>query len=388
MCQLTYCNLHDPYLNSLLVYELSTIGSARHNDGCGIICADNKIWKTKLAAKSILNLGSILFKKIQNDSPVPFHIRMATHGIEVKDENAHPFVGKHFTLMHNGTLLPRNGEEPKDKTIDSDSLRFLKALDECKDISPKANFEETFNGAMANFAGKFAFIIRDTDNKVDYVVRGRTADLWISFVMRGDEKQGYIINTSNLTMKDAFKEFVNLAALYDGSEYVFSEPKLLDAESIYIAEDMDIKKIGKAVEVTPVKKAEVVNHFLPRTSPVTSNISRPLAANIKEIADLADDVFKFLDKHSLGLLDLQLILQISSGISILEMKKEDAIAFRDYLINKISAPKAIRKQVSTILKNRRFPFAVYERYNLQYPWTVNPGNVVLQALKEYVKENK
>lgn len=385
MCQLTYSNLHDPYLNGLMIYLLSMIGSERHDDGCGIIMSDNSIWKTKHAAKNIKNMGSLLFEFITNDNAVPFHIRSATWGIEVTDENAHPFDGKHFILMHNGTLIPKNGEEPKDKKKDSDSLNFLNSLDASKDKSGDDSFENIFNNTMKEFSGKFAFIIRNKDTKTDYIIRGKTAELWISYLSLGEKRVGYVVNTSDITMKEAFRHFRNFSGLISGVEYNISDPKLLEQETIFIGEKDDIRSVGKTTETSPIKAIEVVEKGYTKTKRKTSLMSSDNYGNSSDIFKVALRIYKYLDEHSLSLLDFQMILYIISGISILEVTMEDLNMFIEYLIPKISSENSIKKFVNKSVNNQYFPNEVIKKCNLEYPWPLNKPEVIKKALQEYNK---
>jgi predicted glutamine amidotransferase len=396
MCQLTYANLHEPYLNSLAIYLLGKIGSAeKHDDGVGFICPSNKIWKSEKSAHKITNLGNIISNSIVDGQPIPFHIRQATWGIEVKKENSHPFDGKHFILMHNGTLLPRNGEEPVDKNKDSDSLKFLQALDKARDDSNDGTFEEIFNKAMEEFAGKFAFIIREKETNKDYIVRGRTAELWIVKVTMNKKEQGYLVNTSKDTLKEMFFEFTNIWDLFYNEEVEFSEPKLLNLETIYVAEDEDVKKIGTATEVTPIKVIEPNKNtsLVPRTTRNRSyNDGFDEYVNnkdIREIIEKAAKVHDYLSEHSMGLIDFQIMLQIIAGVSILEITEEDMNMFIDYEIPKISANKKVRGQVKKLLNDQYFPNELYKSEEnpsgkLEYPWPVNSAEDVINALTRYI----
>ncbi len=390
MCQLTYSNLHDPYLNSLMVYFLSTIGSVKHDDGCGFITCENKIWKSATEAGKISNLGEILDHNIRDERPIPFHIRMATWGIEVTKENAHPFVGKYFILMHNGTLLPRDGEEPKDKKKDSDSLKFLNALDEEKDKNPEAKFDEIFNKAMDNFAGKFAFIIREKETNIDYIIRGKTAELWKTDITVDGKFKGYAINTSKVTMEDALYQFSNVATFMTSQDktkkYEYSTPVLLEEETIFIADKKDIKEIGVAKEFTPVKKkteTAITPHNRSNYDYGEGLVPKTSNSDIGNIIRMAVKIYDFLSDHSLGLLDLQRMFKLMGGLSLLEATKEDFEMFVDYMVPKISATKALRMQVKSILNGKYFPTEVYEKYQLEYPWTVNDGKKILDSLKEW-----
>jgi hypothetical protein len=371
-----------------MVYELAVIGSEKHDDGCGVICPDNRIWKSAMEAGKITNLGDILDSIIVDKKPIPFHIRSATWGIEVTKENAHPFDGKHFILMHNGTLLPRDGEEPKDKKHDSDSLRFLNELDETKGKNPEFSFPDVFNKTMENFAGKFAFIIREKETGIDYIIRGRTAELWISTVKDNDNNIGYVINTSNITMKDAFHHFVNIGAFMrvsDG-ELKLSEPVLLKAETIYEAKSTALLEIGTTKEFTPVKKEDKKES---KTTSLINRVRGEIIPKVREDSDIgkiiksAIKIYEFLSEHSMTLLDLQIMFKIMGGLSLLETTMEDIVMFVDYMIPKISATKPLKTQVRLILNGKSFPNEVYGKYNLEYPWSVNDAEIVLNALKDY-----
>lgn len=397
MCQLLYANLKDSYLNSLVIFILQDIGvntgPVKNDDGTGFITTDNKVWKSMLAANKIINMGEILFKNIENGRAVPAHIRAASFGIEVNKENSHPFDGKHFILMHNGTLVPRDGKEPKDKKKDSDSLKFLKALDDEKENNPKGKFPDIFNKAMENFAGKFAFIIREKETNKDYIIRGRTADLYISNLLINDEFVGYVIDTNKDTMKQGFPYFINIAQLTTGNEYKFSEPTLLKQETIFWAKDNGIKELGDAKEFTPpipepVSKINYNDRTESSIVPFQSKSKTTIGNNTKEIAELINlsgKIHDFLKSNSLSLVDLQFIFKQMSNCSLLEVTKNDLVLFVDYLITKLAAKKAIRKQVRNILNGKSFPLSLYGKYNLEYPWTLNPGDVILKLLREEVK---
>lgn len=388
MCQLTYSNLKDKTLNALMIYFLATKGSSeKHDDGCGIICKDLRTWKTEHSAHKITNLGEILDKYILGKEPVPFHIRQATWGIEVTKENAHPFDGKHFILMHNGTLLPANGEEPKDKKKDSDSYRFLLALDNAKDEKPDSSFEEIFNHAMKDFAGKFAFIIRDKDNGNDYIIRGKTAELWFSTLTIEDKVHGYVINTSRETMLAAFYNFINIAMIHLGTKKIeMSDPKLLGLETIFLAKEKELKVIGSTEEKTPVKihKPIVVNPNNDNSTAITPRMTDDVAKSfLSGIVKQSERVYKFLEDHSLSILDLQIIFQIFAGISLLELEKEDINAFNEFMIPKLSADGKTRKKVREALNYKTFPIDIYKKADLEYPWMLNKEQDVINAIKQY-----
>lgn len=375
-----------------MVYLLGKEGAERHDDGCGLINSQCAIWKTEKAANKITNLGKIINSIIVDDFAVPFHIRMATFGIEVTKENAHPFLGEYFVLMHNGTLLPIDGEEPKDKKRDSDSLEFLRCLDSERKKNPKEKFEDHFNKAMENFAGKFAFIIREIKTKKDYIVRGRTADLYISNIKKDGKLIGYVINTSNITLRDALLEFENIASIHTGCSFEFSQPVLLSAETIFLAGLHSIEKVGSAKENTVVKKIEKeepadsrARSLVPVTRPFHSSDREKMPASLEKIMRLATRYYDFLSEHSLTLLDLQVMFKLMGGISLLEASSKDLAFFSDHMIPKISTSKKFRKKVKSILNDGPFPYDFYKAYPFfEYPWMLNDEDKLIRTLSEFL----
>lgn len=389
MCQITFSNLHNPKLNSIMVYFLGFVGSKeKHDDGCGFICKDNTIFKTKISAHRVTNIGAILSRKITTNDPIPYHIRQATQGIEVNDENAHPFTGKHFILLHNGTLNPI---DPKGFNIKvSDSLQFLNKLDDAKDANPKKPFLELFNDVMSKWYGKFAFIIREIETQKDYIIRGKTADLWYSEVFLDDKLVGYVINTSSLTLIEGLHHFVNVSGLMFGKEYVWTDPKLLTEETVFLAEKNKVSIVGKTHQNDAPKKEEVrvatqAGYFRGHNN----NVNQITKSEGSEIIKLSVKIFEFLEEHSLSFRDLQRIVQVSYSQSLLEMDLDDLKDFCNRIIPMLSAPKKksnARENVKKLLKGSTFPSQVYDLSNLQYPWMLNEEGTVVKALKSYFNE--
>ncbi len=399
MCEISYVNLHSPELNRLMVYLLTGIGSTRHDDGTGIMCSTNEIWKTKIAAKIITNYGECLFRDIKDDKPIPAHIRMATWGIEVNDENAHPFSSDNYLLMHNGTLeLKDEKSKKKDTKKDSDSLTFLNYLEEAKKEKIDSPFEDIFKHTMEHFAGKFAFVIRDKPASIDYIIRGKTANLYYSEVKIKDQKKirGYVVNTNDNTMKEAFHNFINISALTCGVVYEFSDPKLLEQESIFTAMPFGVKKIAGAKEETPISKfnnntwegwmGNGRNNKLQSVSPIRNIIKSALSnSESSKLIEKATRIYEFLDKHGLSFLDFQLIISIIGGISLLEINEQDIDFFINYMIPKLSSPSKLRKNIRAILNGGGFPSHLYKDFDLEYPWMLNDQTKIKEAIESLKK---
>ena len=386
MCQLTYVNLQDKVLNAHAVFLLTTIGSEKHDDGTGIILADNSIWKTKIAAEKILNLGDILSKYITNKKPIPAHIRWATYGIAVNDENAHPFIGKHFILMHNGTLLPKV-EEKKNKDVDSDSKQFLDSLDKALDDNPAGSFEEIFNKAMQKYAGKFAFIIRNKDTSTDYIIRGKTADLYIAYVEEKGVRRGYVINTSKDLLTVSIRLLSGMIKISHNLDLTMTEPELLKNETIYKATKVGIEVVGTTKEYEVIKPVQIVQQsgFMRLGSATPSYVAEKTGT--EKMLKLVNRIYDFTKEHLLQPIDIQRIFLLTMGLSLLEANEEDFAVLVDYVIPKISASKNTKKKIAKLLagKTNVMPDDIYTVGNLEYPWMVNDSSQVITALEKVLK---
>lgn len=399
MCEISYVNLHFPELNRLMVYLLTGIGSTKHDDGTGIICSTNKIWKTKLQANIIVNYGDCLYTNIEDDKPIPAHIRKATWGIEITDENAHPFTSENYILMHNGTLeLKEEKAKNKDTKKDSDSLTFLNYLEEARKEKVDSAFKDIFKHTMNHFTGKFAFVIRDKRGNTDYIIRGKTANLYISEMKIKDQKKiiGYIVNTNNITMKEAFHHYTNLSALIYGVDYEFSDPKLLEQESMFTALPFGIKKIADTKEEIPITKTNNSgwNNWMGKGHNGLQKVSQVIKPIIKsalgnndsvKIIENASKIYGFLDVHCLSFLDFQIIVSVVGGVSLLEINEQDIDFFIDYMIPKLSCNKKIREEVKATLNGNTFPSHLYKDFHLEYPWMLNDNTKIVEALNSLKK---
>ena len=182
MCQLCAVNLNNSALNSIFLSTQLTIDAIGNQDGTGFITTEKggkiNLWKSKLAADDIENLGSIIKDHVINSNPIIAHVRAASTGIKVERENAHPFVGKRFALAHNGRLYDKNEvvrdnqkKDADDTGIASDSLKFLSALELVAKENKSMTIVELLNKAMEEFKGKFAFLIYDSATEKHYAVR-------------------------------------------------------------------------------------------------------------------------------------------------------------------------------------------------------------------------
>lgn len=382
MCQLTYCNLGNAKYNRLMVYLLMVEGAIKNDDGTGIICSSGAGWKTKLAANMISNLGEILRDNITDNSPVPAHIRLATFGIPVEDKNAHPFVGKKFILMHNGTLQPKSDDAKNKKDKGSDSEEFLSYLEKVakakKDNS--STFVDIFNEAIEEFTGKFAFIIRHQTepSTKDYIIRGKTADLYISYLSSKSAKGkltklGYIVNTSKEVIKESIVKFVNLLDISsnDSQTLQFSDPELLQEETIFLAEPLDLKEVGKTKETAKPAIVYSTQHAITRAPSNSFTSSHNVSKEaFSKMTSYAARISEFLRGHFMSERDFQRLFYLMGEVSVLELRENDIVFFVEQIIPILSASKSAKKAIADALRGDLFPDSAYKDLNLPYPWTL------------------
>lgn len=258
MCELMLVSLGNERLNKLMLYNLAVIDStdSTNKDGFGFFSPKlDSVWKTKLHAALITNLGELLNGTSLGERPIMGHVRFASSYAVgsfavnklVDDEHAHPFdVGK-YVLAHNGTL------EFKDKK-NEDKYRGKNVIDSQAFAMELADNDKPFLKALKEtvelFDGKFAMLIYDRGSRNQYIVRGRSANLYKSDIKIGGVDCGYVINTAKADLEHALHLFKNQYELHGGNPVEWTVPVELEAESVFVATSKFIKKVGEIKETT------------------------------------------------------------------------------------------------------------------------------------------
>ena len=424
MCQLTYTALNDRKLNQRLSLLLTSTGSLVHKDGTGYI-GGCLYYKSSLPAAWIGDSGAILDKIVEDDSPLIAHIRQASALVPVNNDNAHPFYvksksGHLIYQVHNGTLTPRKKaehvtemeievEEEDSKTKKkrkvkknvkrSDSLVFLERLLKEYDKNPK--LDSALTETMKEFTGKFAFIYRVVDNKStkDYIVKGRTANLYMNFQLDAPDGKviGYAINTDKELLDNSCTLLSNLNQLEGGKPLYFSYPEELKDEKIYEADKNGLVEIGEIKE----SYESTTTYYYPtnqRTSlyeegddfftgrgtgtPGTSNDLLPAHERAFR------KIHKFMKTYLLSTRDINFLFLVYYGSSVSEL---DAVILNNFVRKVIprleqKTSKKAARYLGQALDTSFFSLMLYRKYDLSYPWMFNSKKRIQTLIEELRKE--
>lgn len=121
------------------------VDTIRGDHSTGLCCVPTNdlniplIYKKALAGYDFIQLNQTekLLTNINDYTFVIGHNRKATKGA-INDINAHPFQHEHITLVHNGTLVTRQGiKSSKDVTVDSEAICIAIAEEGADKILPQ-----------------------------------------------------------------------------------------------------------------------------------------------------------------------------------------------------------------------------------------------------------
>ena len=407
MCQLALVHLGDPVLNGIFLSPLLQVDSATNKDGTGFLAINNNkkgnvsnftLWKTEMSADCITNLGMAIRECISSNHPVMGHVRYASKGIAPTKENSHPFEGERFYLAHNGRLYDKDAvvEWASDDTgTASDSLAFLTRLEREAVTSPKASIVELLNSAMKDYKGKFAFLIYDCRYNKQYAVRGTTADLHISHIGIENSKDvvtpiGFIVNTKKDSLEDALTIAAQIAQIVTGKYIVYDDATILEKDSIYEVQGIDLVKIGE------LKESSVTYTYKQCTGMATyAGYSRvyPAATNTNDASSnwdidlhrLMDRVSRFMLDHFLSIPDMDTLFFLFLGIGLADAQRRDLEEFVETVIPKISASKKFRERLEKVMGPAKTVWLLtYKKVRgLEYPWMLNDTKT-LNDMYDYI----
>lgn len=390
MCMLTtVVSPSDKFSREFLVLLLM-LNSAANKDGTGIWSAKTS-WKTELAAIGTINLGEIA-QHVLNDAKSKIymgHVRAASTGIPVTLENAHPFVSEMvgITLAHNGKLIPK--EKPSWLAIadiykTSDSFVFLRELEnKIKSQGKNRDIIVAMQETMKIFTGKFAFLIYDDIENNFYAVRGKSAKLYLAYILDAKNKKiGYIINTCEDKLMLASLIMRNLKESVGSPMYKIADPKLLSDNKIFKLSVRNISEVAGIIENTATAITSNYSGYAGYRGNHTS-----MAKPIKDTSSAILSVLKFQDEYNLSPADIDRLFQTTLAKTLSSVTENDVKDFVEFVIVRLTQSKKIRKWI----KNKFItgvPIAMYTVHGLEWPWMVNSLGEIKEAATKHANAQK
>jgi len=421
MCQMSFLHTKNNELNKLLFLLMGSVGSTVHDDGWGMTNSAGDSWKCDLPLWATWNAGEKMEKMLDEEySPLMGHIRKASISVPVNEENAHPFrsESKQILFQHNGTLKPKEEKnfvlefdetkhDEKTKTTTtkkvkiSDSIIFFNKFQEI--YVGEKSFEDALRETMALFYGKFAFMFYNLTTQQFHIVRGKTADLYISYLMESDKKDatviGYIVNTSKDMISVCTNLVSNIYQIQKGMELHFSSPVLLEEESIYIAEEFGLTRIGEIKEgnapiTYPSYNRQGNSNFWGNKSEwdgYEDSDDKKVEKKTSE-AKYAEQILTFMQEYCLAFKDIQYLILFGYESSMLEIDENIVKHFCDKVIPRFKSlvPKEIRKSIKKLMAGEPVTSTVYTdpTLNMEYPWMLNDEATLKAFIAAYTgKDN-
>jgi predicted glutamine amidotransferase len=387
MCILTLTYTKYQALERILAITLSTINSKSNAHGWGICNSAGLVWKTERAAHLCSNAGMCVRAAV-GKAPNMIHVRAASSGVAVTRETAHPFEFNNIIGMHNGTLWSR--EEVVTYAAvsrESDSLRFFGELD--AELNKEPDFVKAINNVMANWRGKFAFMVLDKRNGTRYVIRGKTANLFFTELKNDhDEFVGWVVNTDldNLTTALGFSNQVFQAEA--GIEILFSTPILLAEETIWKATPGGLVKVGELKEnpLHPITNTITPLANTNRVSVMGTRTQSPFKGVDKELQTLHE----FMGDESLVISDLETIFSSVFGHGLMSATADEITLFVNSVLQRITSSKTVREYLRTNFIYRLDLEFWKDNPQLHYPLGMaqNSSPMVMRALTAYREKNR
>jgi|SRR5688572_27526156 len=427
MCQMSFINTKNNELNKLLFVLMGSYGSTIHDDGWGMTNANGDSWKCDLPMYGTWNAGERIAELFPEDNaPLMGHIRKASISVPVNDENAHPFrsENKKILFQHNGTLKPKVEKdfvlEFEEETVSDKGVVSIKKIKISDSLIFFQKFQEIFVGdktfvdalkeTMELFYGKFAFMFYNLDTKQFHIVRGKTADLHICYLLDSPGKDaniiGYVINTSKDLLDMCTTLASNITQLLHKKELYFSKVELIPEETIYLAEEFDITKVGEIKENSAPTfansggrarnsafwKNDDFSHDVWDDRGAVTNMG-PTSKKFKAPEEkYADAIYSFMEDFCLSFKDIQYLLLYGYEISTLEMQENVLKHFCATVIPRFRSlvPKEVRKRIHKLMDGNLVTATIYTdpELKLEYPWMLNSDENLKKLIQYLEGQNK
>jgi hypothetical protein len=367
----------------MTVILLQNNSRLNNKDGYGFYqCGSDKIFKDVRPPSNLLSLSDGFQKSGKN--PIIAHVRMAsaTNKKLIATEYCHPFAKENIVLAHNGTL-ECNNEAYKDETK-IDSQIFLDVLFD--EYSKNKNMPESIINAYKNFTGKFAFLITDSLTGRCWAVRGTTAELHISYLdivtdKLNDEgkfisnRLGYVINTNGVDLSFSLLQFQNTVNLMRLGKIVYSEPRILEANSIFELGKYVVQKTGAIKESYPIAKVFTQNEF--------SSTQSHYVTSRESVRREESAVMGFINKYSVDFKYIDLLCYLINNKGILQIHVDEFDKLADYLESKHDVRTTKEwKGLINVCKNEFDLFEIHKLTGLEFPYFINPYLDIRKAKRD------
>lgn len=402
MCQLSLIHTKDVNFNFQWTITQSLINTIRTNkDGTGVY--SGSLVKTELSPHKIINLPEFIGGAM-SENPTILHVRLATlfnNKTVVNDKNSHPFESSDLILAHNGSLEPEDDQLKKSYPDMIDSEIFLSVLQEEYEKYP---IQTAIVNSMNKFRGKFAFLIYSKRENNYYIVRGRTATLFYSFIYNKGEdflKTGEPIGIAVNTNKDDLVSGLILSTntnKINNSWTTFGDPTAIEMETVNILNEFNLKEIGKVKERHKIVKTAAgkagrsygnwdqnyghYNYDYNETLRQSFTLLNPqYGARIREIHD-------FMEKTDLGTVEIDELFSILYGIPILGISGLELTHFCEQVIPYLETKWSKKK--NNIWRRIGYPgiYNYLENEKIAFPYFFNTPSDLKRIKNEIDKRRR
>lgn len=375
MCQLIFVNTGRTTLTKLLTLNLLIADSKTSNkDGYGIFSNRTSLLKYGEAASE----SEVIAKAVNSiivPEPVIAHVRLATSSVGstrvVSAENSHPFESAdgNIILAHNGILSFKEKEKEKDYVGMVDSKAFAELLAKTYSEQTEKDTVKALQDSMIHFYGKFALLIYNKAEDSFYICRGK-ADLHASQVLLNGKPKGFVVNTDKYSLKMAMiASKDNYEIVFPGSEVNFTEPQMLDSETIYKVVGWELQKVGELKEgffyQTP-SSTTYIQHGT-KSTVIKNTSSNVLPSKIEELADLLIDLRESL---YLNFFEFEELIYATYGCGSAYLT-ETQVEFLVKVILPALDKRNSEKKIQYWLENYNDFVTLSNKGNLKFPYMMN-----------------
>jgi len=379
MCTLSLIH-GEPNLAKTVLTNIALLNACDGNkDGFGVFCVEKKeTWKYPGDADKIIlsnDFLAVLDNMCDGLKKVTFlvHTRAASFGFKViNTDNTHPFFINNVSLMHNGTLEPKDDNLKIKEKIDS--FWFLNHLTNKlgKQVLTAKYIAETYE----DFSGRFAFLIYDhkQDNQV-FVIKGKMTDLFRATICDEAGKElCFVINTDDDNLVSMiFPHFMRTLGL---PTIKISQPEKLNDNSIYTFNIISGKLQRCKTEIT--ERVITTTAWSSRSwYPQSSRATQQVVGITGKIATLSFEM-------NLSFSELNYLYYLSTGDTILSADYKDLSYFYSIFApmkalygtnkgeKKLAVWTGIKKLFFDENKSKNITcLDIYDTNKLQFPWFLN-----------------